>query len=327
MKEILISNNEGNQRLDRYLTKLMPEASKGFLQKMLRKKRIKLNGQKSEPNQLINVGDKIQIYFSEETIAGFRPEPQKLIPRNLKDNSLLDIIFEDKHLLILNKPTNLLTQPDKTEEDSLIDIAVSYLIQSGAYNPKENLTFTPACSNRLDKNTTGVVIIPKDFPSLQKTNEAIREGKTKKIYYALVHGILPETGEIKGYLKKDPVANLVTFSETKTQEKDKKAELTFTKIASKKGISLVAITLLTGRSHQIRAQFSALGFPILGDPKYGNRHSNIELYEAFGLKSQLLHNYSFTLTTTDQTFIAPFPLTFQKILRSQGFSEDFLLEV
>jgi len=326
MKEIIITENESNQRLDRFLGKLMPQASKGFLQKMLRKKRIKLNGQKSEPNTMITLGDKLQIYFSEETILGFR-QSDKTEKTSKNRNVPLAVIYEDKDLLVLNKPAELLTQPDKTGETSLIDLAVAYLTEKGDYDPIENLTFTPACANRLDKNTTGVVLVPKNFQTLQMVNEAIREDATKKVYFAMVLGEPPEKGEIAGYLKKDPETNTVSFSEEPTSDKDKKAQLSYQNLGSRSGYSLMKITLGTGRSHQIRVQLSAMGYPILGDPKYGNRRLNIRLYEDFGVRSQLLHSASFTLIPMNKTFVAPLPPAFEKILRSFGFKATLTLEV
>jgi len=325
MKEIIVTENENNQRLDRFLGKLMPQASKGFLQKMLRKKRIKLNGQKSEPNTMITSGDKLQIYFSEETILGFR-NANKAEKTTGNRNAPLNIIFQDKDLLVINKPIELLTQPDNTGETSLIDLAVAYLTEKGDYDPIANLTFTPACANRLDKNTTGIVLVPKNFQTLQNVNEAIREGATKKVYFTMVLGEPPEKGEIVGYLNKNTETNIVTFSETPTSDKDKKAELAYENLGSRSGYSLLKITLGTGRSHQIRVQLAAMGYPILGDPKYGNRRLNIRLYEDFGVRSQLLHSASFTLISMHKTFLAPLPLNFEKILRSFGFKASLTME-
>lgn len=326
MKEIIITENESSQRLDRFLKKLMPQASTGFLQKMLRKKRIKLNGQKSEPATKIETGDVLHLYFSEETIANFRSSDAA--KKNLsKTSNPLDIIFEDANLLVLNKPAGMLTQPDKTGAASLVDYAIDYLIKKGDYDPKVNLTFTPACANRLDKNTTGIILVPKNYKFLQEVTKAIREDQTRKVYYALVLGKPKEAGEIIGYLKKDPVKNMVTFSEKQTSATDKKSVLSYQTIESRGDYSLLKIALMTGRSHQIRVQLSTVGYPILGDPKYGNRQVNSRLYENFGVKSQLLHSANFTLTTMDQTFVAPFPPIFLKSLKNFGFDDAFLTEV
>lgn len=328
MKEIIITENESHQRLDRFLKKLMPQASSGFLQKMLRKKRIKLNGQKSEPSTNILTGDVVHIYFSEETIANFRSS-DTIDKKRFGSNAILSIIYEDAELLVLNKPSGILTQPDKTGEASLIDYAVDYLVKTGAYDPKVNLTFTPACANRLDKNTTGIILVPKNYKTLQSVNKAIREDLTQKIYYALVLGTPKEYGEIIGYLKKDPVKNTVTFSEKPTSKTDKRSVLNYQTIERHGDYSLLEITLITGRSHQIRVQLSTMGYPILGDPKYGNRHINARLYEEFGVKNQLLHSAKFSLNTMDLTltFIAPLPAIFQKSLKRFGFDELFYTEV
>ncbi|AFA47889.1 RluA family pseudouridine synthase [Acetobacterium woodii] len=324
MKTIVITENESNQRLDRFLKKLMPQASSGFLQKMLRKKRIKLNGQKSEPSTTVAVGDVIQIYFSEETIANFRSaSTRKKLDQN---NAVLDVVFENSDLLVLNKPAEILTQPDKTEELSLIDYAVDYLIKKGDFNPQANLTFTPACANRLDKNTTGIVLVPKNFKSLQAVNKAIREDQTKKIYYAIVCGKPKAKDEIVGYLKKDPDKNTVTFSEQQTSPADKLAVLNYETLDSHSDYALLKVILKTGRSHQIRVQLAAVGLPIIGDPKYGNRLVNNRLYEESGLKSQLLHSAIFTLTDRDKTFTAPLPYLFEKNLKRFGLTAPILTE-
>ncbi|WP_303868759.1 RluA family pseudouridine synthase [Acetobacterium wieringae] len=324
MKTIVITENESNQRLDRFLKKLMPQASTGFLQKMLRKKRIKLNGQKSEPSTAITAGDVVSIYFAEETIANFRVDtPPKKLDRN---SPQLDIIFENNDLLVLNKPVELLTQPDKSEEPSLIDYAVNYLIKKGDYDPKTNLTFTPACANRLDKNTTGIILVPKNYKTLQAVNCAIREDRTKKIYFAIVTGKPKTADEITGYLKKDGDKNSVTFSPQQTAPTDKKAVLNYETLAGHGDYALLKIILKTGRSHQIRVQLSAMGLPIVGDPKYGSRLVNSRLYEEFGLKSQLLHSARYTLPDMNKTFTAPLPPVFEKALKRFGFKDPFLSE-
>lgn len=324
MKIIVITENESNQRLDRFLKKLMPQASTGFIQKMLRKKRIKLNGQKSEPSTAITAGDMIQIYFAEETIANFRTNSTK--KKLDKNSTILDIIYENNDLLVLNKPAEVLTQPDKTEELSLIDYAVDYLIKKGDYDPKTNLTFTPACANRLDKNTTGIILVPKNYKTLQEVNCAIREDRTEKIYYAIVSGRPKVADEIIGYLKKDGDKNTVTFSEQQTAPTDKKAVLNYETLESHGDYALMKIILKTGRSHQIRVQLAAMGFPILGDPKYGNRLINNRLYEESGLKSQLLHSARYTLTDMKKTFTAPVSPVFEKALKRFGFKDPFLSE-
>lgn len=324
MKTIVITENESNQRLDRFLKKLMPQASTGFLQKMLRKKRIKLNGQKSEPSTAITAGDVVSIYFAEETITNFRATTA---PKKLDKNSpQLDIIFENTDLLVLNKPVELLTQPDKSEEPSLIDYAVNYLIKKGDYDPKTNLTFAPACANRLDKNTTGIILVPKNYKTLQAVNCAIREDRTEKIYFAIVAGKPKATDEIIGFLKKDGDKNSVTFSTQQTAPTDKKAVLNYETLACHGDYALLKIILKTGRSHQIRVQLSAMGLPIVGDPKYGNRLVNSRLYEESGLRSQLLHSARYTLPDLNKTFTAPLPPVFEKALKRFGFKDPFLSE-
>ncbi|MGL4606298.1 MAG: RluA family pseudouridine synthase [Eubacteriaceae bacterium] len=329
MKEFLIQRNEENQRLDRYLNKLMPLASKSFIQKMLRKKRIKLNSQKSEPQQIILSGDRVQIFFSEETLASFRRASKGSTPLQRSDLSAykFDILYEDSRLLVLNKPPNLLVHPDNKNEVTLIDLATEYLIQKNEYNPSENLTFSPACANRLDKNTTGIVLIPKDYPTLQQVTKDIREKNTKKIYMAFVKGTPPPSQRLTAYLEKDTEKNNVSLSKTRTSRAQKKVELFYKTIESHSGYSLLEIDLITGRSHQIRVQLASIGCPILGDPKYGDLLLNKALNKDFELKFQLLHNYRFTLVSQNQTFIAPYPPHFIRALKFFHFSNTALKEV
>ncbi len=320
MKEIIISENESFQRLDRFLMKLMPHASKGFIQKMIRKKNIKCNNEKSDPCLLLKKGDAIQIYFSDETYGKFthkakqRPQDPKIAsPRKLA------IIAENKDLLVVNKPANLLSQPDYSGDLSLIDLALDYLIATGSYDPQKEITFTPACSNRLDRNTSGIVLIPKTYQSLQTINTLIREKKVKKYYLALVDGIISTSGSCQNFGTKDKFANLSTVSEAKISKDSQLMALNYRPLESHFNTTLIRIELLTGRSHQIRAQLAHLGHPILGDHKYGKAPLNQQLKKTYRISSQLLHADNYIIPALDYNFSAWPPDQFLKLAHELNY--------
>ncbi len=318
MKEFIISPNESNQRLDRFLMKLMPAASKGFIQKMIRKKNIKCNGQKSNPSQLLEEGDHILIYFSDQTFAKFSP-PTKASSVKVSCQQKLDIVAESPSLLVINKPANLLTQPDHSGQASLIDLALDYLIATGAYDPQKEITFRPACSNRLDRNTTGIVLIPKDYKTLQTINGLIRQKKVKKYYLALVAGLVESPGRCLDFGTKDQDANRTEVSDGQLTKDSLIMELNYQPLESRSKTSLLKIDLLTGRSHQIRAQLAHLGHPILGDPKYGRALANQKLKGDDQITSQLLHANHYLIPALDYNFSAPPPASFLRLAEELGY--------
>lgn len=329
MKEIIITENESQQRLDRFLIKLLPTASKGFIQKMIRKKNIKLNNKKADPFVFLKKDDQIQIFFTEETYAKFsgktRNAPQwtKVLPHQEK---LLDIIDESKHLLVVNKPANLLTQPDQSGEVSLIDIAINYLVNSGSYQPEKEITFIPACSNRLDRNTTGIVLIAKDYKTLQTVNQLMRTRKVKKYYLALVSGTIHSPGRCSNFGSKNKKSNITKLSNSQLNKNSHLMELNYQPLENHLNTTLLQIELLTGRSHQIRTQLAGLKHPILGDPKYGNGQVNQKLKADYNLSTQLLHSYNYLIPALDYNFFALPPIAFLKLAKDLGYTQFPLKE-
>lgn len=320
MKKFIISPNESNQRLDRFLMKLMPKAPKSFIQKMIRKKNIKCNGLKADPALLLKEGDQLLIYFSDQTFAKFSPSaPSRRETLTVACQQELNIIAESPSLLVINKPANLLTQPDHSGQSSLIDLALDYLIATGAYDPQKEITFRPACSNRLDRNTTGIVLIPKDYPSLQAINGLIRQKKVQKYYLALVDGLVENSGSCRDFGTKDQEANRTKVSETKLTKDSQLMALNYQPLESRSNTSLLKIDLLTGRSHQIRAQLAHLGHPILGDPKYGKASVNQKLKSDYQITSQLLHAHQYRLPALNYSFSASPPAAFLKLAGDLGY--------
>ncbi|WP_341877072.1 RluA family pseudouridine synthase [Defluviitalea saccharophila] len=297
MKEIQITQNDANQRLDKFLMKYMNQSSKGFIYKMLRKKRIKYNGKKGEGNEKLQIGDTIQLYLADETINQFRA---------LKDvnkvSRTFSIIFEDEQILLCNKPLGLLVHPDQNNnQNTLADEILSYLVEQGEYNPHETAGFTPAVCNRLDRNTSGIIIAGKTLNALQAMNQMIKENKIQKYYLTIVKGTIKTPGVLKGYHKKNQKTNEVEILD-EYEEGSKYVETHFTPIVNNSDYTLLEIQLITGRSHQIRAHLSKINHPIIGDSKYGDIKVNDYFKSKYGLKHQFLHAYKIKFAECPEDF-------------------------
>ena len=315
MKEIRITKNEENQRLDKFLLKYMNKASKGFLYKMLRKKRIKYNGGRAEGSELLKAGDTLQLYLAEETISSFMEE--KTVAEAKRHFA---IVYEDDDILVVSKPAGLLTHPEKSsDKDTLIDQILYYLYQKGQYLPEADSSFTPALCNRLDRNTSGIVIAGKTLKGVQAVNETIRSHKLDKYYLTLVAGEIREAGEITAYLTKDEEKKQVRIS--KREGSGKKTMTKYRPLACAKGYTLLEIHLITGKTHQIRAHMQSIGHPVVGDRKYGSEHSNQKFREEYALSNQFLHAIRVEWKEKDgplgylygKEMMAPLPKTLQEI--------------
>ena len=314
MKAFLVSQNEAGQRLDKLLSKYMDTAPKSFFYKMLRKKNITLNGKKAEGSEKVAEGDEIRLFLSDETIEGFQSEKKKQnnstkvepttpvqeIPL-LKDH---EIVFEGKHLLIVNKPAGELSQKAKKEDISINERVVEYL----KVTQKIGLdSFTPGVCNRLDRNTTGLVLAGKSLAGLQETAELLKQRTLHKYYLCIVAGKADKPRHLTGYLKKNAetnTVNVVSVKEFKKQNLNPKEydriETELIPLYTNGGSTLAAIQLITGKTHQIRAHLASIGLPLLGDTKYGteagnNKSTSVErlnsINKALNLRYQLLHAY------------------------------------
>ena len=292
MKEFTIGKNDAGQRLDRFLGKAVPLLPASLAQKYIRIKRIKLNGGRAERDTRLNTGDVLQLYINDEFFDKPREDNAFLTVATPK----LNIVYEDEHILLVDKRPGLAVHPHDGAEygRTLIDHIQAYLYQKREWRPREENAFTPALCNRIDRNTGGIVIAAKTAEALRVMNQKIKDREMDKRYLAIVEGTpKPAKGSLKGYLFKDAKKNRVFVTNT-PQPGSKSCQTNYRVLASEKGLSLVECELITGRTHQIRAQFAHAGHPLLGDGKYG------KLDKRFDRTYQALYSYKLTFTFTSE---------------------------
>lgn len=287
MKEIRIGKNESDQRVDRFLSKYFNGSSKGNIQKMIRKKVFRVNGKNAKANDMLKDGDLLTIYLSDESHDALIKEFKVEKTANVR----LDIVFEDEDLLVVNKPAGLLTHPDKSEyKNTLATYVQQYL------HEYVSRTFKPAPIHRLDKNTSGLIMFAKNYETLKRMNESMREREIEKYYLCVVEGHLSGEGEVKGFLRKDHDSNKVKLFNEQQDDSDKFCHTTYKAVKRLRNSTLVEVKLHTGRSHQIRVSMAYLGYPIVGDVKYGAKRGRTS-------NGQLLHAYR--IVTKNHEFVKP----------------------
>ena len=284
MKELTVKNNDAGQRLDRFIGKAVLLLPESLLQKYIRLKRIKLNGKGAKRDTRLAAGDVLQLYINDEFFEKPREENSYLkvgTPR-------LTIVYEDENILLLDKKPGVLCHSAGTwDYNTLIANVQAYMAQKGEWKPKEENSFAPALCNRIDRNTGGIVIAAKNAEALRILNEKIRDREIEKFYLCAVSGRpRPASGRLENYLFKDAKKNQV-FIKDKPEPGCKTAVTEYRVLCSKGQLSLVECRLLTGRTHQIRAQMAHAGWPLLGDGKYGRERFNKD----FGENGQALYSY------------------------------------
>lgn len=319
MQEIQIAANEAGQRLDKLLAKYLSEAPKSFLYKMLRKKNIVLNGKKASGNEKLVAGDSVKLFLSDETIQKFSKEITVC-----KSNTKLDILYEDDDILLVNKPAGMLSQKAEAKDISLVEHLISYLLESGQLTRENLKSFKPSICNRLDRNTSGLVVCGKSLKGLQTMGQLFKERKLKKYYRCIVAGNVTEKQYVKGYLIKDEKKNQVTVSDTYFPE-SQEIETEYRPIQQLKQGTLLEVYLITGKTHQIRAHLASQGHAVIGDYKYGSREINDRYKKEYQLSHQLLHAYRLEVPKTkelpqlsEKMFVAPLPKQFQKIIEGES---------
>ena len=292
MKEFVISGNDAGQRLDRFLAKAVPLLPASLAQKYIRIKRIKLDGKRAERDTRLQAGSVLQLYINDEFFDKPREDNAYLTVAAPK----LNIVYEDDQILLVDKRPGLAVHPHDGAEygRTLIDHIQAYLYQKREWNPRGENSFTPALCNRIDRNTGGIVIAAKTAAALRILNQKIKDREMDKRYLAIVEGTpKPKSGSLKGYLFKDAKKNRVFVTDT-PKPGAKSCHTDYQVLAVNRGLSLVECKLITGRTHQIRAQFAHAGHPLLGDGKYG------KLSKDTGRTYQALYSYRLTFQfTTD----------------------------
>ena len=291
MRTITVNKNDADKRIDKVLLKTLHNMPQSLLYKLLRTKRIKLNGKKADPNTILSENDIINLYISDE----FFDENAKTEKAKSLDNALLnlkenEIVYEDENIILIDKPQGELVHselPDEkskgTREVCLVDRLSGYLYKKGEYDPNTQNSFAPALCNRLDRNTCGIVIAAKNSKALAILNQKIKDRELQKKYLCMVYGVPGEKHKlIKDYLYKDKNANKVFIGSSLQQVKkackvkyddDIKTVVTeYSVVKEYVDKALLEVKLITGRTHQIRAHLAYIGHPIVGDGKYGINH-------------------------------------------------------
>lgn len=275
MKEITINANDAGQRLDKFLTKYLSNMPQSMLYKSLRKNCVRVNGRHIKDGKyMLRAGDELKLYFKEEFFdaqSGFEA-----------GNADIDVVYEDENIILINKERGIVVHSDdKGTEDTLLKRMQSYLYKKGEYTPESEHSFAPAFANRLDRNTSGIIIGVKNAAALRIINEKIRNREIKKLYLCVAEGRMEESGYLTAYLTRGEKKVSVTDTETANS---KNIKTKYTVIASDGDKSLVEVELETGRTHQIRAQMAHIGHPLCGDRKYGSRRGGAMMLASYKLR-------------------------------------------
>lgn len=292
MDKLIIGDNDGGQRLDRFLRKYLKGAPLSYIYKIIRKD-VKVNGKRAKNDTMLFPGDELTLYIKSEEIEGFSAKKE----REGKVRRSFSIVYEDENILIAAKPQGLLTHGDgKEKKNTLVNQVIDYLIQKGDYIPRIEKSFTPAAVNRLDRNTTGLVLFGKNSAALRELNAMVREKNAlRKYYLTVVSGILENEVHLTGNLVKDEEKNTVKILNAEGDGQEGRYVETIARpLTHSGGLTLTEVELITGRTHQIRAHMASIGHPVIGDTKYGSEDINAKISKRFGLNSQFLHAYRLT---------------------------------
>lgn len=323
MINIEIGKNEQNQRLDKFLRKYLGKAPLSYIYKAIRKD-VKVNGKRSKEDYILELGDTVTLYIADDVIENYRKKVE-----TTRAKRQFKIAYEDENLLIVEKPFGLLTHGDQHEKKNhLANQVIDYLIETESYNPRIEKTFTPAPVNRLDRNTTGLVLFGKTNLAVQQLNQMIREkDKVSKCYMTIVAGNLKRELHLRDRMVKDRVNNKVTV--LSMDQEGLEMETIVRPLKSSGKYTLVEVEIITGRTHQIRAHLAKAGHPVIGDVKYGDKRVNAYVRQRFGLNTQLLHAYKLEFAgvdgelayLNDKVVYAELPEDFQRI-KTGLFGED-----
>lgn len=290
MQQINIDENEAGQRLDKFFHKFMPLAASSFFYKMLRKKNITLNGKKAEGKEKLVKGDVVCLYLSDDTILHFRKDSVETAEYDEAYKTLkgIEVVYEDKNVMVVNKPAGILSQKAAAEDKSVNEWLIGYLLKTGAINEMQLSTYKPSVCNRLDRNTFGLVIGAKSLAGSQKISSLLKNREIRKFYRMFVKGRVVQEELLEGRLVKDEENNKSYLVKGNDGQDGSLIKTRYYPISHFLDRTLVEAELITGKPHQLRIHMASIGHPVLGDYKYGDRSWNDRYKREYQIKSQLL---------------------------------------
>ena len=288
---LIVKKEESGQTLEKYVKKVLNHAPMSFIYKLFRKKDVKINGHWQDKKYLINEGEEIKIFVTDEQLEEFKSQ------RDIKASSDISswIIYEDDNVLLINKPRGILVQKDSSGDEALDEMVLLYLSNKGEYDPNSVSAYKPAPAHRLDRNTAGIVVFGKNITALRELADLLNDkNKVSKRYLALVKGEIDKDGEINAPLEKNAKNGRVYVNE------NGKPSLTRYKVLKHlNGYTLLEVELLTGRTHQIRVHMAYINHPVIGDSKYGDFALNKEIEDKYNFKNQFLVAYQLYFHSLD----------------------------
>lgn len=315
MQQLTITDLEAGQRLNKYMMKYLNQAPSSFIYKMLRKKNITRNGKKASGDEILECGDVIKVFLADETIEKFRVVGSAQVSGQ-KPGITLQILYQDPDILAVHKPVGVLSQKAQKDDYSINEAIVDYCLSMQILSEKQLETFHPSISNRLDRNTSGIILAGISLKGSQTLARILKGHTCEKYYYTIVAGEMKQCIHEKAYIVKDTKKN-----QSKIQKHESPGaamiETAFTPLCTKNGFTLLQVQLFTGKSHQIRAHLQSLGYPMAGDTKYGNPAVNRKLRERYRLNHQLLHAGRLVLPDIPE-ITDPLPAEFQKVADGLG---------
>lgn len=322
MQELTITDLEAGQRLNKYMMKYLNQAPSSFIYKMLRKKNITRNGKKASGDEILECGDVIKVFLADETIEKFRVvNTEKTHSNNMKQHDTgiskqepgiaLQILYQDSDILAVHKPAGVLSQKAQKDDYSINEAIIDYCLSMRILNKKQLETFHPSISNRLDRNTSGIILAGISLKGSQSLARILKGHTCEKYYYTIVAGEMKQSIHETAYIVKDTKKNESRIQKTASPGASM-IETAFTPLCVKNGFTLLQVQLFTGKSHQIRAHLQSLGYPMAGDTKYGNPTVNRKLRERFHLNHQLLHAGRLVLPDIPE-ITDPLPAEFHKV--------------